>query len=69
MGIATWWQAPEVNPVNKKARSIPFFNPIDVYGRVFHFSWFGCKSRRSTVFSLVVFEIYPTTVLYITTDC
>jgi len=35
------YRAPEVNPVNGKARSIPFFNPINVYGRVFFFSWFG----------------------------
>ena len=33
--------APEINPVNNKARSIPAFNPVDVYGRVFHFAWFG----------------------------
>lgn len=32
---------PDVNPVNRKARAIPFFNPINVYGRVFFFSWFG----------------------------
>ena len=35
------WKAPEVNPVNRKARSIPGFNPINLYGRVFFFSWFG----------------------------
>ena len=35
------WKAPEVNPVNRKARSIPGLNPINVYGRVFFFSWFG----------------------------
>jgi NNP family nitrate/nitrite transporter-like MFS transporter len=36
------WKTPEINPVNKKARSIPFLNPVtDVYGRVFFFSWFG----------------------------
>ena len=35
------WQAPEVNPVNRKARSIPGLNPINIYGRVFTFSWFG----------------------------
>ncbi|KAK3372497.1 major facilitator superfamily domain-containing protein [Podospora didyma] len=35
------WAAPEVNPVNRKARAIPFFNPINVYGRVFFFAWFG----------------------------
>ncbi|KAL8946664.1 MAG: hypothetical protein Q9222_006967 [Ikaeria aurantiellina] len=35
------WRAPEVNPVNRKARSIPGLNPINVYGRVFFFSWFG----------------------------
>ncbi|KAL9058266.1 MAG: hypothetical protein Q9162_001865 [Coniocarpon cinnabarinum] len=33
--------APDVNPVNHKARSIPFLNPVNVYGRVFHFAWFG----------------------------
>ncbi|KAK3337099.1 major facilitator superfamily domain-containing protein [Cercophora scortea] len=35
------WAAPEVNPVNRKARAIPFLNPVNVYGRVFFFSWFG----------------------------
>ncbi|KAL8736785.1 MAG: hypothetical protein Q9166_000151 [cf. Caloplaca sp. 2 TL-2023] len=35
------WRAPDVNPVNRKARSIPGLNPINVYGRVFFFSWFG----------------------------
>ncbi|KAF1829186.1 nitrate transporter-like protein [Decorospora gaudefroyi] len=35
------WSAPEVNPYNKKARSIPVFNPVDKYGRVFFFSWMG----------------------------
>jgi len=30
-----------VNPINKKARSIPMLNPINQYGRVFFFSWFG----------------------------
>ncbi|KAF2459289.1 major facilitator superfamily domain-containing protein [Lineolata rhizophorae] len=34
-------QAPEVNPINKKARSIPALNPIDMYGRVFTFAWMG----------------------------
>lgn len=33
--------APEVNPINGKARSIPLLNPFNVYGRVFFFSWFG----------------------------
>ncbi|KAM7193502.1 putative nitrate transporter [Rhypophila sp. PSN 637] len=35
------WAAPDVNPVNRKARAIPFLNPVNVYGRVFFFSWFG----------------------------
>lgn len=35
------WKAPEVNPINKKARSIPLLNPVSIYGRVFFFSWFG----------------------------
>lgn len=39
--IATLWQAPEINPVNGKARSIPILNPLNKYGRVFFFSWFG----------------------------
>ncbi|PMD39984.1 nitrate transporter [Hyaloscypha variabilis F] len=39
--VATLWQAPEINPVNGKARSIPILNPINKYGRVFTFSWFG----------------------------
>lgn len=33
--------SPEVNPINKKAKSIPILNPIDPYGRVFFFSWLG----------------------------
>ena len=32
---------PAVNPVNRKARAIPALNPVNVYGRVFFFSWFG----------------------------
>jgi hypothetical protein len=32
---------PEVNPVNRKARAIPALNPLNIYGRVFFFSWFG----------------------------
>ncbi|KAK4043670.1 major facilitator superfamily domain-containing protein [Parachaetomium inaequale] len=32
---------PDVNTATLKARSIPFFNPVDIYGRVFFFSWFG----------------------------
>jgi MFS transporter, NNP family, nitrate/nitrite transporter len=38
---AVLFRAPEVNPVNRKARSVPFFNVINMYGRVFFFSWFG----------------------------
>lgn len=33
--VASLWQAPEINPVNGKARSIPILNPINKYGRVF----------------------------------
>jgi NNP family nitrate/nitrite transporter-like MFS transporter len=33
--------APEINPVNQKAKSIPVLNPLDPYGRVFFFSWLG----------------------------
>jgi len=39
--ISVLWKAPRVNPINRKARSIPVFNPVDPYGRVFFFSWFG----------------------------
>jgi NNP family nitrate/nitrite transporter-like MFS transporter len=39
--VQTLWQAPEINPVNGKARSIPILNPFNKYGRVFFFSWFG----------------------------
>lgn len=35
------WREPEVNPINRKARSIPGLNPVNMYGRVFFFSWFG----------------------------
>lgn len=39
--VTTLWKAPEVNPINKKARTVPYLNPINMYGRVFFFSWFG----------------------------
>ena len=35
------WKAPLVNPINQKARSLPILNPINMYGRVINFSWFG----------------------------
>ena len=41
VNFAALWSAPEVNPINKKAKSIPVFNPINKYGRVFFFSWWG----------------------------
>lgn len=28
-----------LNPINKKARSVPVLNPVDRHGRVFFFSW------------------------------
>ncbi|KAH6721542.1 major facilitator superfamily domain-containing protein [Leptodontidium sp. MPI-SDFR-AT-0119] len=39
--ISHLWVAPEVNPLNGKARSIPVLNPINKYGRTFFFSWSG----------------------------
>lgn len=33
--------SPEINPSNRKAKSVPIFNPFDPYGRVFFFSWLG----------------------------
>ncbi|KIV89812.1 hypothetical protein PV10_07184 [Exophiala mesophila] len=39
--LSLLWAAPDINPVNYKARSIPVFNVINIYGRVFFFSWFG----------------------------
>ncbi|KAK3207593.1 hypothetical protein GRF29_103g1488252 [Pseudopithomyces chartarum] len=40
--ISLLWAHPEINELNRKARSIPFLNPFtDRYGRVFFFSWFG----------------------------
>ena len=39
--IASLWQAPAINPVNKKAQSIPVFNPFNIYGRVFLLSWWS----------------------------
>ncbi|KAI1817744.1 nitrate transporter [Poronia punctata] len=35
------WITPEINPINRKARSIPVLNLWNTYGRVFFFSWFG----------------------------
>lgn len=39
--MSTLWRAPELNPVTQKARSIPAFNILNVYGRVFLLSWWG----------------------------
>ena len=39
--ITLLWKAPEVNPINRKARSIPVLNVVNMYGRVFNFAWFG----------------------------
>jgi NNP family nitrate/nitrite transporter-like MFS transporter len=39
--VGSLWQAPKINPVNRKAQSIPIFNVYDKYGRVFFFSWWG----------------------------
>ncbi|KAI1142830.1 nitrate transporter [Hypoxylon sp. FL0543] len=41
MKLSCFWAAPEVNPINRKARSVPFLNVFNVYGRVFFFSWWG----------------------------
>ncbi|KAK2030895.1 nitrite transporter [Colletotrichum zoysiae] len=41
MQLSVLWRAPEVNPINRKARSIPIFNIFNVYARAFHFSWLG----------------------------
>ncbi|KXH38191.1 nitrite transporter [Colletotrichum nymphaeae SA-01] len=41
MQLSILWRAPEVNPINRKARSIPVFNIFNVYARAFHFSWLG----------------------------
>ncbi|CAN8098918.1 unnamed protein product [Discula destructiva] len=41
MKFADLYRAPEINPVNRKARAIPVLNPVNPYGRVFFFSWFG----------------------------
>jgi len=35
------WTAPVVNPINRKAQSIPILNPFDRYGRTFFFTWIG----------------------------
>lgn len=39
--ITLLWRGPQVNPINRKARSIPVFNVVDQHGRVFFFSWMG----------------------------
>lgn len=39
--LAGLFRVPEINPINRKARSVPFFNPVNLYGRVFFFAWFG----------------------------
>ncbi|KAI0008889.1 nitrate transporter [Xylariaceae sp. FL0662B] len=41
MKLSYLWAAPNINPINRKARSLPVLNVFNVYGRVFFFSWFG----------------------------
>lgn len=41
MGISTLWKTPEVNPLNRKAYTVPVLNPMNTYGRTFFFSTFG----------------------------
>lgn len=41
MQLSVMWRAPEVNPINLKARSVPVLNPFNKYGAVFFFSWLG----------------------------
>lgn len=48
------WKAPDVNPVNQKARSIPALNPANVYGRVFTFAWFGFMVAFMSWYALFV---------------
>lgn len=39
--LRSLFAAPEINPINHKAKSVPVLNPFDRYGRVFFFSWLG----------------------------
>ncbi|KAK5999165.1 Nitrate transporter [Cladobotryum mycophilum] len=39
--LIVFFRSPKINPVTKKARSVPILNPLDPYGRVFFFSWLG----------------------------
>ncbi|RPA71698.1 nitrate transporter [Ascobolus immersus RN42] len=41
MKLSTLWTAPRINPLNRKAHSVPVFNPVNQYGRTFFFSTFG----------------------------
>lgn len=41
LDLTLLWRAPTVNPLNQKAYSIPLLNPVNLYGRVFFFAWFG----------------------------
>ncbi|CCH42869.1 putative membrane protein [Wickerhamomyces ciferrii] len=39
--ITNLYKAPEINPKNNKALSIPILNPLNKYGRNFHLAWLG----------------------------
>lgn len=39
--ISSLWSAPEINPINRKALTVPILNPFNVYGRVFFFTWWS----------------------------
>lgn len=52
--LSLLWEAPEVNPINHKARAIPVLNVVNPYGRVFFFgkSWeTSTESTRTLIFA------------------
>ena len=57
--LTSTYKAPQVNPLTYKALSIPIFNPINRYGRVFFFSWLGFFVAFLSWFAFPPLVSYP----------
>lgn len=50
---------PEVNTLTQKALSVPIFNPVNRYGRVFFFSWLGFMTAFLSWFAFPPLVSWP----------
>jgi hypothetical protein len=53
--------SPQINSINREAKSIPVLNPFDRYGRVFFFSWLGFMVAFLSWYAFPPLVSYPNT--------